>query len=193
MSIVIIRYNAGNTSSVLYALERLGVAAVVTDDAETILSADKIIFPGVGAAGTAMHHLRQTGLDKVIIAARQPLLGICLGMQILCRYSEEDDTQCLGVFQDSVMKFRGNVKVPHTGWNTISAGTSPLFKGIPNNAFMYFVHSYYVPLSTQMICAAFYDKQYTAALQKENFYGVQFHPEKSGAAGQQLIENFIRL
>jgi imidazole glycerol-phosphate synthase subunit HisH len=193
MNIVIIKYNAGNTCSVNNALLRLGVNAIISDDAATIQQADKVIFPGVGAAAPAMRHLRENGLDKLITGLQQPFLGICLGMQLLCNHSEEGDTECLGVFDAPVQLFNSVVKVPQMGWNNISDLQSPLFSNIGEAEWMYFVHGYYVPLHENTIGSASYGTTYSAALHRDNFYAVQFHPEKSGAAGQKLIENFITL
>lgn len=193
MDIVIIKYNAGNTCSVENALKRLGVQALITDDAEAIRNADKVIFPGVGAAPPAMQYLREKQLDTLIAALKQPFLGICLGMQLLCSRSEEGDTECLGVFDAPVIKFGNSVKVPQIGWNNIGRLQSPLWNGIAENEWMYFVHSYYVPQHTHTIAVTDYETAYSAALHRNNFYAVQFHPEKSGAAGQKVLENFLNL
>ena len=201
MKIAIIKYNAGNVQSVLYALQRLGVNAVVTDDPEEIKEADKVIFPGVGNASSAMEHLKKTGLDKLIISLKQPVLGICLGLQLLCKKSEEGETKCLGIFDVEVKKFENSFqsensssfKIPHMGWNTVSKLRSPLFSGVKENAFVYFVHSYYAELSPQTIATTDYIIPFSAAIQKDNFYGVQFHTEKSADAGIQIISNFLKL
>ncbi len=194
MNVKIIKYNAGNVRSVLFALERMGVNADVTDNAEEILSADKIIFPGVGEASTAMEYLRQHRLDEVIKAAKQPLLGICLGLQLLCRHSEENDTTCLGIFDASVKKFvSDNMKIPQIGWNTIHPKEQQLFKDVPDHSYCYFVHSYYAELTPETIATTVYANEFSSALQKDNFYGVQFHPEKSAAAGEQILKNFLEL
>ncbi|SFP70811.1 imidazole glycerol phosphate synthase subunit HisH [Parafilimonas terrae] len=193
MKIVIIKYNAGNVCSVEFGLQRLGVNAVVTDDAEEILSADKIIFPGVGAAGFAMDYLRERNLDVVIKTCKQPFLGICLGMQLLCAHSEESNTQCIGVFDEQVKKFTGNIKVPQMGWNNIYNLQQPLFKGLNEQEYVYFVHSFYVEKSAHTAATANYGLEYSAALQKDNFYAAQFHPEKSGKAGEKILKNFIEL
>jgi glutamine amidotransferase len=193
MKIVIIKYNAGNVCSVEFGLQRLGINAIVTDEAEEILSADKIIFPGVGAAGFAMNYLREKKLDGLIKNCKQPFLGICLGMQLLCNYSEEDGTKCIGVFSESVKKFSGNIKVPQMGWNNIYDLKQPLFKGLNEDECVYFVHSYYVEKSEHTTATADYDLEYSAAIQKDNFYAVQFHPEKSGKAGEKILKNFIEL
>jgi imidazole glycerol-phosphate synthase subunit HisH len=197
METVIIKYNAGNIQSVLFALERIGVQATVTDDESIIRSADKVIFPGVGEASTAMQYLQERKLDEVIRSLKQPVLGVCLGLQLLCRHSEENDTTCLGVFdQINVKKFQpGNsgLKVPQIGWNTISHLSSGLFNNIAENSYCYFVHGYYAELNNDSIAQADYCLPYSAALKKDNFYGVQFHPEKSAKAGEQLLKNFLNL
>lgn len=194
MSIIIIKYNAGNIQSVLYALERIGVEAVVTDDATQIQQADKVIFPGVGEASSAMQYLRERKLDEVIKNLTQPVLGICLGMQLMCNHSEENDTSCMNIFNVPVKRFATNdpaVKIPQIGWNNIYDLKSPLFKGIPENSFMYLVHSYYADLCGETIAVCNYIQPYSVGLQKNNFYGVQFHPEKSADAGEQLLKNFL--
>ena len=200
MNVAIVKYNAGNVQSVLYALQRLGLNAVVTDDADEIRSADKVIFPGVGHAGSAMEYLRNKNMDKLILFLTQPVLGICLGLQLMCNVSEEANTKCLGIFDVNVKKFGNNVvknnvpfKIPHMGWNTIYNLKSPLFTGVKENAFVYFVHSYYAELSSQTIATADYIVPYSAAMHKDNFYGVQFHTEKSAEAGIQIISNFLKL
>ena len=195
MKIVIIKYNAGNIQSVLFALERIGIEAIVTDNHEEILAADKVIFPGVGEASSAMNSLKEANLDQLIKKLQQPVLGICVGMQLLCKYSEENDTTCLGVFEEPVQKFVSvnGLKVPQIGWNTISDLKSPLMKGIPENSYCYFVHSYYVPLTVHAIATTDYIQPYAAAIHTNNFYGVQFHAEKSAKAGEQILKNFIEL
>jgi len=197
MNLVIIKYNAGNVQSVLFALERLGISAIVSDDPELIQKADKVILPGVGEAGSAMKYLVENNLDKTIRALRQPVLGICLGLQLLCKYSEEGDVNCLGLFDIDVRKFQSpskeKLKVPHTGWNTITGLKSDLFKGIPEDSYMYFVHSYYAEMGINAISTTDYISCFSSALQKDNFYAVQFHPEKSGDDGQKLLENFMQL
>jgi len=193
MKLVIIKYNAGNVCSVEFGLQRLGVNAITTDDTEEILSADKIIFPGVGAAGVAMEYLREKKLDELIKNCKQPFLGICLGMQLLCRYSEENDTTCIGVFDEAVKKFSGDIKVPQMGWNNIYDLKHPLFGEVNENEYVYFVHSYYVERLDHTAAAANYSLEYSAALQKDNFYAVQFHPEKSGKTGEKILKNFIEL
>jgi glutamine amidotransferase len=197
MNIVIIKYNAGNIRSVLFALERIGVQGLVTDEPNLIRSADKIIFPGVGEASSAMHYLRERKLDRLIQNLEQPVLGICLGMQLLCGHSEENDTICLGVFTEKVKKFKAveneQVKVPQMGWNNIYDLGSPLFTGIPENSYCYFLHGYYAGLGEATIAKTDYVQPYSSALHKNNFYGVQFHPEKSAGVGELVLKNFIQL
>jgi glutamine amidotransferase len=193
---VIVQYNAGNIQSVLYALERIGTTAVVTDNPERIRQAERVIFPGVGEASTAMQYLRAKKLDQVIATLTQPVLGICLGMQLLCATSEENNTHCLGVFSQPVKRFISPspiYKIPQIGWNKVEKTDSVLFQGIPDGSFFYFVHSYYVPKGNETIGEADYIQPYSAALAKDNFFGVQFHPEKSAEAGEQLLRNFIAL
>lgn len=197
MNVAVIKYNAGNIQSVLFALERIGIKAVVTDDAEDIQKADRIIFPGVGEAGSAMGYLKQRNLDKLIIALKQPVLGICLGMQLLCRHSEEGNTDCLNVFENvDVRKFissRKEFKIPQIGWNTISDLNSSLFKNIPDKSYCYFVHGYYAEKSNLAISKTEYIQEYSSALEYKNFYGVQFHPEKSADIGEQILKNFLEI
>jgi imidazole glycerol-phosphate synthase subunit HisH len=201
MKVAIVKYNAGNVQSVLYALQRLGIDAVVTDDEEQIRGADKVIFPGVGAAGTAMEYLNKKNLGEIIISLKQPVLGICLGLQLMCRVSEEGNTKCLGIFDVQVKKFDNKVladngssfKIPHMGWNNIHDLKSHIFENVKENAFVYFVHSYYAELSPQTIATTDYIMPFSAAIQKDNFYGVQFHSEKSADAGIQIISNFLKL
>lgn len=196
MKVAIIKYNAGNLFSVDYALKRLGIEPTITADKETLRGADKVIFPGVGEAETTMKHLKATGLDQLIKDLKQPVLGICLGMQLLCRHSEEGNTDCLGLFDIDVKKFRSQRhedKVPHMGWNTIQDTGSDLFKGFDKEEFVYFVHSYYVPLNAYTAATTQYILPFSAALHKDNFYATQFHPEKSGTAGARILANFLNL
>lgn len=193
MKIAIIDYGAGNVQSVLFALERLGFEGIVTNDWNTIKSADKVIFPGVGEASSAMKILAESGLDVLIPTLKQPVLGICLGMQLMCKHSEEGNTNGLGIFDINVVKFSNEVKVPQMGWNTIYNLKSPLFEGIKENEFMYLVHSFYAPLSENTIATTNYELEYSTALQRDNFFGVQFHPEKSGVFGEQILKNFLNL
>lgn len=192
MDIAIIKYNAGNIQSVLYALERIGYTARVTDDKEAILNADKVIFPGVGEASTAMDYLRSRNLDKLIRDLQQPFLGICLGMQLMCKRSEENNATCIGIFEEEVMRFSStSLKVPQIGWNNIFDLSTPLFDGVKENEYVYLVHSYYAAAGAHTIATANYELDYSAALHKDNFYGVQFHPEKSADAGERILKNFI--
>ena len=209
MKLVIVKYNAGNIQSVLYALERIGMEAIVTDDHEQIQTADKVIFPGVGEASTAMNYLKERGLDTVIKNLQQPVLGICLGMQLMCTYSEENDTKCLGIFEEQVKWFKtaatntsaksysksvqSAIKIPQIGWNNIYNLQTPLFKGIAENSYCYFVHGYYAALGEHTIATTDYIQSYSSALHKNNFYGTQFHPEKSAGVGQQILTNFLQL
>jgi len=198
MVLTIIKYNAGNIRSVLFALERIGMKAEVTDDIEKIRSSDKVIFPGVGEASTAMNYLKERGLDTVIKNLRQPVLGICLGMQLMCRYSEENATDCMGIFNEDVRRYRAGgpgtigigLKVPQIGWNNIYDLKTDLFKEVKDKSFCYFVHSYYASLGEHTIATTNYIQPYSSALKKDNFYGVQFHPEKSAEVGEQILRNF---
>ncbi|MFK5878427.1 MAG: imidazole glycerol phosphate synthase subunit HisH [Flavobacteriaceae bacterium] len=193
MKIVIIDYGAGNVRSVQFALERLGYSAICSNDAEVIKSADKVIFPGVGEAQSAMAEIREFGLDKVIPKLKQPVLGICLGMQLMCKYSEENDTECLNIFPVDVLKFDEQNKVPQIGWNVINHLKGDLFKNVNADSYVYYVHSYYVPKNEFAIALTNYGIQYAGAIQKDNFYACQFHPEKSSAIGEQILKNFIEL
>jgi glutamine amidotransferase len=193
MKLVIIDYGAGNVQSVKYALNRLGVTAVLSKDPEVIKSADKLIFPGVGAAGPAMEALKENGLDKLIPTLKQPFFGICLGMQLMCSHSEEGDVNGLGIIDANVQKFVGEEKIPHMGWNNVSELKSSLFEGFNKDYQLYFVHSYYVPLNDYTIAQCNYIKDFSAAVQKDNFYACQFHPEKSGDIGEKLLKKFIAL
>ncbi len=194
--IVIIKYNAGNIRSVLYALERIGVNALVSDDHELIRNADKVIFPGVGEASSAMTYLKERNLDKVITSLQQPVLGICLGMQLMCEHSEENNTACLGIFKEKVKLFKAGPqkeKIPQIGWNNIYNLKTALFNKVPENAYIYSVHSYYAAVGNDTIAMAEYIHPYSTALHKNNFYGVQFHPEKSADVGEQILKNFVNL
>lgn len=196
MNLSIIQYNAGNIQSVLYALERLGVTATVTDDPAFIQASDKVIFPGVGEASTAMAYLKERNLDQLIVSLKQPVLGICLGMQLMCRHSAENDTNCLGIFEEQVLAFKATEivqKVPQMGWNSIMNLKTDLFNGVPENSFVYFVHGYYAGLGENTIATTDYIHAYSSGLHKDNFYGVQFHPEKSAEVGEQIIQNFLAL
>lgn len=203
MKAVIINYHAGNIRSVTFALNRIGVVPILSDDIEVIRTADKIIFPGVGEASSAMKYLKEKKLDMVIKDLKQPLFGICLGMQLLCKSSEEGNTECLGIFDVPVKHFispdepsksrSGDVKVPQIGWNKIYDLRPPLFKGINENEYMYFVHGYYAEKNEHSIATANYIVEYSCALQKDNFYAAQFHPEKSALAGERILKNFFEL
>jgi len=191
--LVIIDYGAGNIKSIQFAFKRLGYDAILTSDAQTIIQADKVIFPGVGEASHAMQMLKASGLDKIIPTLKQPVLGICLGMQLMCNHTEESDTNGLGIFNVEVRKFSKAVKVPQMGWNTITNLKSDLFKGVSENDFVYLVHSYYAEQCEEVIATTHYEIDYASALQKDNFYGVQFHPEKSSITGEQILKNFLAL
>tara|TARA_R110000850_G_scaffold80862_1_gene173519 strand:- start:63676 stop:64257 length:582 start_codon:yes stop_codon:yes gene_type:complete len=193
MKIAIIDYGAGNIRSIRFALQRLGTDALVTSSVEEIITADKVIFPGVGEAGSAMKKLRESGLDAIIPNLKQPVLGICLGMQLLCKSSEEGNTVGLGIFDVDVVRFSSHLKVPHMGWNTIANLKSLLFEGIREEEYMYLVHSFYAPNCKEAIALTDYGVIYASALQKDNFYGVQFHPEKSSIAGEKILSNFLNL
>jgi len=193
MKIAIIDYGAGNIQSIQFALERLGFEGILTNDVALIQAADKVILPGVGEASSAMKKLTETGLDKLIPTLKQPVLGICLGMQLMCKNSEEGNTKGLGVFDVDIIKFSNIVKVPQMGWNTIYNLNSDLFKNIQENDYMYLVHSFYAPKCKEMIASTNYELEYATALQKDNFYGVQFHPEKSGLFGEKILNNFLKL
>ena len=193
MNIVIIKYNAGNVVSVTNTLNRLGVEPVLSDDPEIIKKADKVIFPGVGEASTAMEYLRARKLDQLIIGLKQPFFGICLGQQLMCAHSEENNTKCMGIFDLKVKRFEPKLKVPHMGWNRIFDKKGPLFRGLPEESFIYFVHSYYCELGQETIAKSDYINEFSAALYKDNFYAIQGHPEKSGQIGQKIIENFLNL
>lgn len=205
MKLVIVKYNAGNIQSVLYALERIGEEAIVTDDHAQIRNADKVIFPGVGEASSAMKYLEERGLDRLLKNLEQPVLGICLGMQLMCKYSEENDTKCLGIFDEPVRWFK-NIstgknsvglenqevfKIPQIGWNNIYNLQTKLFDSVAENSYCYFVHGYYAALGEHTIATTDYIQPYSSGLRKDNFYGVQFHPEKSATVGEQILKNFI--
>ena len=194
MNVAIVRYNAGNNRSVLNALERLGVSATVTGDPGLLQSADKVIFPGVGEASSAMKYLRQKQLDDTIRSLTQPVLGVCLGMQLLCEHSEENDTECLGIIPGRVRRFANtDLKVPHMGWNSVSEMNSSLFDGVLDNSYAYFVHGFYVERSSDTVATSNYGTTFAAAMNHKNFYAVQFHPEKSGVVGEQILKNFLDL
>lgn len=197
MNIAIVDYNAGNIYSVVYALKRLGISPAITSNTEEIASADKVIFPGVGEAKTTMEYLRRHQLDQLLINLKQPFLGICLGMQLMCKHSEEGaGVDCLGIFDVPVIRFQSQKqedKIPHMGWNTLDGLKSDLYKGLSENDFVYFVHSYYVPLTESTIAETSYIQTFSASLQKDNFYATQFHPEKSGRVGEKIIHNFLKL
>ncbi|MDX1470840.1 MAG: imidazole glycerol phosphate synthase subunit HisH [Flavobacteriaceae bacterium] len=194
MNLVIIDYGAGNIKSLQFAFKRLGVDALLTHDSEKILAADKVIFPGVGEAASAMQKLNSTGLNGLIPQLKQPVLGICLGMQLMCNYSEEGNTEGLKIFDTSVKHFdKEKVKVPQMGWNNIEELKTDLFKGVQEKEYMYLVHSYYAELNSDTIATTFYQLPFAAALNKDNFYGVQFHPEKSSTAGEKILKNFLNI
>ncbi len=192
MKTIVIKYNAGNIRSVDFALKRLGVEPLITDNHDEIRTADRVIFPGVGEASSAMKYLKERNLDQLILDLKQPVLGICLGMQLMCSHSEENETECLGIFEQKVRKFPEiGIKVPKIGWDNIYDLKSDLFQGISEREYMYFVHGYYVEKCEHSIALSVYGLEYSAAIQKNNFYAVQFHPEKSGIAGQKILENFL--
>jgi glutamine amidotransferase len=196
MGIVVVKYNAGNIRSVDYALKRLGVDVLITADKQKLMAADKVIFPGVGEAETTIKHLRETGLDEIIKNLRQPVLGICIGMQLMCRHSEEGNANCMGIFDVEVKRFipeKQVDKVPHMGWNTLLDTKTGLFEGFSREEFVYFVHSYYVPVNEYTIAYTEHIQPFSAALHKDNFYATQFHPEKSGAVGERILKNFLNL
>ena len=196
MKVAVVKYNAGNIFSVLHALKRLGVDPILTDDVETLMSADRILFPGQGEARSAMEYLRKHRLDEVLVEVKQPFLGICIGQQLMCRHSEEGDVDCLGVFPVDVKRFQPlerQQKVPHMGWNQLYDLQTPLMKGFNEQDFAYFVHSYYVPTCEFTIAKTDYIHPFSAALHRDNFYATQFHPEKSGRVGERIIQNFLEL
>ncbi len=199
MKVAVVKYNAGNIFSVIHALQRMGVEPLLTDSAEELRTADKVIFPGQGEASNAMQYLRERGLDRIIPSLRQPVLGICIGQQLMCRHSEEGNVDCLGIFDAEVKRFipaRHEDKIPHMGWNSLQLPDderSNLFKDFVQDEFVYFVHSYYVPLCMHTAAMADYIHPFSAAMQKDNFYATQFHPEKSGRVGQRILSNFLSL
>ncbi len=194
MNVAVLKYNAGNIHSVIHALDRLGVTPMLTDDTEQLQAADKVIFPGVGEAATTMQYLQQHNLDAVIKGLRQPVLGICLGQQLMCTHSEEGNADCLGIFNVPVLRFKPDSnedKVPHMGWNTIICQDDTLFKGFDKDEYVYFVHSYYVPLCPWTAATTEYILPFSASLHRDNFFATQFHPEKSGMAGERILKNFL--
>ena len=193
MKVVIIKYNAGNVQSLEFALNRLGIDPSITDDHEEIQRADKVIFPGQGEASSAMKYLKNKKLDQVLINLRQPVLGICLGMQLMCAKTEENDTKCLGIVEVNVKRFKGSLKVPHVGWNNIVKLLGPLFFKIKEQDYLYFIHSYYVKVCDRTIAQADYGESFSVALQKNNFYAIQPHPEKSSDCGIQILDNFLKI
>ena len=196
MEVAIVKYNAGNLFSVVHALNRLGISPIITDDAEQLSRADKILFPGQGHARTTMEYIREHRLDQIILDLKQPVLGICVGQQLMCRHSEEGNVDCLGIFDVEVKHFlpsRHEDKVPHMGWNSLTHLQTPLFHELPENSFVYFVHSYYVPVCDWTIAQSNYINPFSAALHKDNFYATQFHPEKSGSVGEKILRNFLDL
>jgi glutamine amidotransferase len=194
MKLAIIKYNAGNIQSVSFALERLGIDFSITDNADEILTADKVIFPGVGEASTTMDYLRSRKLDLLIVSLKQPVLGICLGMQLMCKHSEENDTACMGIFDETVKRFlpQGDMKVPHMGWNNLALTNSWLDPAIESK-YAYFVHSYYVPVNQHTSAITEYINPFSAAMRQNNFYAVQFHPEKSALAGELVLKSFLKI
>ncbi|MCK5135074.1 MAG: imidazole glycerol phosphate synthase subunit HisH [Bacteroidales bacterium] len=193
MNVAIIKYNAGNIRSVDYALKRLGVSAEITDDPDAIVSADRVIFPGVGEAATTMKYLKDRELDRLIAGLSQPVLGICLGQQLMCSWSEERDTSCIGIFDQPVRRFPDGLKVPHMGWNSLDSVSGTLFDETLKGSYVYFVHSYYVPVCEDTAAETEYMVPFSAAMQKDNFFATQFHPEKSGGPGHKILSNFMKL
>lgn len=193
MNIAVVKYNAGNIRSVIYALNRLGINPILTDDHEALCNADKVIFPGVGEAKNTMQFLKERQLDQLIPSLTQPVLGVCLGLQLMCKHSEEGDTTCLGIFDLEVKKFQGALKIPHIGWNSVEQLSSPLFEKTAEGDYVYFVHSYYAPLSAHTIATTQYIQPFSAALHRDNFYAMQYHPEKSGTVGALMLESFLNL
>ncbi|MCQ2212467.1 MAG: imidazole glycerol phosphate synthase subunit HisH [Bacteroidaceae bacterium] len=196
MKVAIVKYNAGNICSVINAIKRMGIEPILTDDADELRAADKVIFPGQGEASSTMEYLKARGLDEVIKSLKQPVLGICIGMQLMCKHSEEGDTECLGIFDTEVKRFmpqRHEDKVPQMGWNTVYDTKSKLYEGFTQPEFVYFVHSYYVPLCEHTIATTDYIQPYSSSLHKDNFYATQFHPEKSGSVGERILKNFLEM
>ncbi len=193
MKVAVVKYNAGNIRSVIFALERLGITPMLTDEHEALRSADKVIFPGVGEAANTMKHLRAAGLDLLLPSLKQPVLGICLGLQLMCKHSEEGNTDCLGIFDIPVKKFVGSHKIPQMGWNSIHELKTPLFKYVAEGDYVYFVHSYYAALSEHTIATCHYAQSFSAGLHQNNFYAAQFHPEKSGEVGANIIKGFLEI
>lgn len=193
MKVAILKYNAGNVLSVAHALNRFGIEPLLTDNPDELRTADRIIFPGVGEASTAMRYLRERGLDLLFNEFRQPVLGICLGLQLMCSYSEENHTTCLGIFPNTVRMFPPDLKVPHMGWNTLNEPRSALLTGIEPDSYVYFVHSYYADLSDHTIARCDYSAAFSAGLHRDNFYALQFHPEKSGETGARILKNFLEI
>lgn len=191
MDVAILKYNAGNVQSVIYALQRLGIEPTLTDNEELLRKADKVIFPGQGEARSAMRYLRERRLDQLLLDLKQPVLGICIGQQLMCRHSEEGDTECLGIFDLAVKKFPPEDKVPHMGWNRLENMDGPLFKGLPPDPYMYYVHSYYCEAGEATVAKSTYILPFSAALHKDNYYAIQAHPEKSGKDGAIILENFL--
>ena len=191
--IAIVKYNAGNITSVRNALTRLGYKSTITDDPEELIKSEKVIFPGVGEASSAIHYLEERGLDKTIVSLKQPVLGICLGLQLMCRYSEEGDTKCLGIFDAEVRLFPPVDKIPHMGWNNFLTLKGDLFRGMSLDDDLYYVHSYYAEISSNTIATCEYIVPFSAAMNKDNFYATQFHPEKSATAGEKILKNFLEL
>lgn len=196
MKVAIVKYNAGNICSVINAIKRMGIEPILSDDADELRAADKVIFPGQGEASSTMEYLKARGLDEVIKSLKQPVLGICIGMQLMCKHSEEGDTECLGIFDTEVKRFmpqRHEDKVPQMGWNTVYDTKSKLYEGFTQPEFVYFVHSYYVPLCEHTIATTDYIQPYSSSLHKDNFYATQFHPEKSGSVGERILKNFLEM
>ena len=193
MSLVIVKYNAGNVRSVVHAFERLGVTPVVSDDPNTIREADRVVFPGQGEAASAMRYLRERGLDQLIAELTQPFLGVCLGLQLLCKHSEENETDCLGISQLKVKRFPAGNKIPHIGWNSLENARGALFDNLPPDAYVYYVHSFYAELGDETTAITNYGLPFTAALSVRNFHAVQFHPEKSGETGELILKNFLSI